>query len=118
MEMNEAEQATTNNITIIGRDAHFKGEISFENNLQIMGSYDGQITTTGNLEVSSEAMVNADIKAGSIIVAGSIQGNLNASDVVELRKTAHIRGDIKCERLIMVEGACFEGRCQVGKEMA
>ncbi len=116
--MNDEKQVSTNGKTIIGRDAHFKGEISFENNLQIMGSYDGQITTTGNLEVSSEAMVNADIKAGSIVVDGSIQGNLDASDIIELRETAHIRGDIKCERLIMVEGASFEGQCQVGKEMA
>jgi len=116
MEMNDTEKATTNNITIIGRDAQFKGELSFEKNLQIMGSYEGQITTTGNLEVMSEATVNADIKAGSIIVAGSIQGNLNASDIIDIRKTAHIRGDIKCERLVMVEGANVEGLCQVGKE--
>ncbi len=114
--MNDAEQATTNDITIIGPDAHFKGELSFENNLHILGRFEGQLTTSGKLEVMSEATVNADIKAGSIIVAGSIQGNLNASDIIDIRKTAHIRGDIKCERLIMVEGASFEGQCQVGKQ--
>ena len=117
VEMNDEKQATTNGKTIIGRDAHFKSEISFKNNLQILGSYEGQITTTGNLEVSSEAEVNADIKAGSIIVDGSIQGNLDASDIIELKTTSHVRGDITCERLIMVEGASFEGQCQVGKAM-
>ena len=116
--MNHVENVRSNASTIISQDAQFKGEISFTNHLQIMGSYEGQITTTGNLEVSSEATVNADIKAGTIIVAGSIQGNMDASDVIEVGKTAHIRGDIKCERLIMVEGASFEGQCQVGKAMA
>jgi len=46
----------------------------------------------------------------------TIQGNLAASGVIELKKTANIRGDIKCERLVMLEGASIEGQCQVGKE--
>ncbi len=113
--MNDAGQATTNDITIIGQDAHFKGELSFENNLHILGRFEGQLTTSGKLEVMSEATVNADIKAGDIIVTGTIQGNLAASDVIELNKTSNIRGDIKCKHLIMIEGASFEGQCQVGK---
>ncbi len=114
--MNDAGQATTNNITIIGRDAHFKGELSFENNLHILGRFEGQLTTPGKLEVMSEATVNADIKAGHIIVTGTIQGNLAASGVIELNKTSNIRGDIKCKHLIMIEGASIEGQCQVGNE--
>ena len=114
--MNNAEQATINDITIIAHDAHFKGELSFENNLHIFGRFEGQLTTSGKLEVMSEAKVNADIKAGDIIVTGTIQGNLAASGVIELKKTANIRGDIKCERLVMIEGASIEGQCQVGNE--
>jgi len=114
--MVDTENVKSNETTVIAQDAHFKGEISFKNNLKIIGSYEGQITTTGHLEVASEANVNADIQVGSISVAGNIQGNLDASDVVELKNTAHIRGDIKCKRLMMDEGASMEGHCQVGKE--
>ena len=116
--MIDIENGKSSETTVIAQDAFFKGDISFKNNLKIIGRYEGQITTTGHLEVAEEAQVNADIKAGSIAVAGSIQGNLDASDVVELKKTCHIRGDIKCKRLMMDEGASMDGQCQVGREMA
>ena len=114
--MNDAEQPTSNGTTIIAPDAHFKGELSFENNLHILGRFEGKLTTSGQLEIMPEATVNADIEAGHIIVAGTIQGNLAASGTIELKKTAKVRGDIKCERLNMVEGAHFDGQCQVGIE--
>ena len=90
--MNDAEQLNSNGITIIGQDAHFKGELSFEKNLHILGRFEGKVTTTGKLEIMSEAAVNADIEAGHIVVTGTIQGNLAASGVIELKKTANIRG--------------------------
>ena len=113
--MNNTEQSQSKNKTIIGRDAQFKGEMSFENNLQILGSFEGKLTTTGKLEISSEAIVNADIEANTVVVAGSIQGNLSVKDLVELGKTAKIKGDIECGRLTMSAGASFEGNFKIGK---
>ena len=115
MEMNNTEQSQSNNITIIGRDAQFKGDLSFENNLQILGSFEGKLTTTGKLEISSEAIVKADIEANTVVVAGSIQGNLLVIDLVELSKTSKIIGDIECGRLTMSAGASFEGNFKIGK---
>ena len=113
--MNHTEQSQSNNITIIGRDAQFKGDLSFENNLQILGSFEGKLTTTGKLEISSEAIVKADIEANTVVVAGSIQGNLLVIDLVELSKTSKIIGDIECGRLTMSAGASFEGNFKIGK---
>ena len=114
--MNDEEQVPLNEITVIASDAYFKGELSFENNLHILGRFEGKLISSGKLKVMSEATVNADIEAGHIVVAGTIHGNLAATDVIELKKTANIRGDIKCEQLLMREGASIEGQCQVGKE--
>jgi len=115
MEMNNTEQSQSNNKTIIGRDAQFKGDMSFENNLQILGSFEGKLTTTGNLVISSEAIVKADIEANTVVIEGSIQGNLLVKDIVELSKTAIIKGDIECGRLTMSAGASFEGNFKIGK---
>ena len=114
--MNDAEQERTNNLTIIAADAYFKGELTFESSLHIKGRFEGKLTTTGELEIMPEAIVNADIEAKHIVVRGTIHGNLDASGgQIDLKKTANIRGDLKCEQLNMLEGASVEGHCQVGK---
>jgi len=101
--------------TIIGTDAKFKGELSFEQSVKILGSFEGRIATKGNLLVASEGTIQADIEAGTVIVEGEINGNVAAEDLVELKESARLQGDLRCERLIVVDGASFIGHCNVGK---
>lgn len=100
--------------TIIGPDAKFKGELNFEKSVRVLGSFEGQITTKGTLEVADGAKVQADVEAGNVAVEGEIQGNLSASDLVELKQSARIQGDIRCNRLVVTDGASFVGHCHVG----
>ena len=100
--------------TIIGPDANFKGELSFEKSVKVLGSFEGRIITNGSLEVAVGGKIQADIEAGNINVEGDIHGNIAASDSIELKKTARLRGDIRCERLTVVDGAAFVGHCEVG----
>ena len=100
--------------TIIGPDAKFKGELSFEKSVKVLGSFEGQITTTGSLDIASGGRIEADIEAGSINVEGEVHGNIAASDSIELKKTARLQGDIRCGRLTVVDGAAFVGHCEVG----
>jgi len=102
--------------TVIGPDAVFKGELSFEKGVRVDGRIEGKITTKGYLGVSQGGKLQADVAAGSIIVEGQVTGNLNASDRVELRKTARLKGDIRASKLLVAEGAAFTGQCQVGPD--
>lgn len=102
--------------TIIGPDAKFKGELSFEKGVKILGSFEGRINTKGNLVVASEGVIQADVEAGTITVEGEINGNVAAQDLVELKNSARLQGDLRCERLIVVDGAHFIGHCNVGGE--
>ena len=104
--------------TIIGPDAKFKGELSFEKGVKILGSFEGRISTKGNLVVASEGSIQADVEAGTITVEGEINGNISAEDLVELKNSARLQGDLRCERLIVVDGAHFIGHCNVGGEAA
>ena len=104
--------------TIIGPDASFKGELSFEKGVKILGSFEGRISTKGNLVVASEGSIQADVEAGTITVEGEINGNISAGDLVELKNSARLQGDLRCERLIVVDGAHFVGHCDVGSEAA
>ena len=102
--------------TVIGPDAVFKGELSFEKGVRVDGKIEGKITTKGYLGISQGGKLQADVTAGNIIVEGQVTGNLNASDRVELRKTARLKGDIRASKLLVAEGAAFTGQCQVGPD--
>jgi len=104
--------------TILSSDTHFKGSLSFEKNLKIEGSFEGDITTTGTLHIGKEAKVKAEIKAGSVYVDGSVTGNIIAHDKIELRGTARLEGDIRAAKLVVEEGAVVAGRCEVSFKSA
>jgi cytoskeletal protein CcmA (bactofilin family) len=104
--------------TVIGADAVFKGELSFDKGVRVDGRVEGKISTKGSLAISQGGKLEADVNAGAIVVEGAIKGNITASDRVELRQSARLEGDIKASKLIVTEGATFQGHCSVGPNAA
>lgn len=104
--------------TVIGADATFKGELSFEKGVRVDGRIEGQISTKGQLAVSQAGKLKADVTAGAIVVEGTVQGNLSSGGRIELRQTAKLKGDIKAAKLLVAEGASFTGHCSVGPDAA
>lgn len=104
--------------TVIGADAVFKGELSFDKGVRVDGRVEGKISTKGSLAISQAGKLEADVDAGAIVVEGSIKGNITASDRIELRQSARLEGDIKASKLIVTEGATFQGHCSVGPKAA
>jgi cytoskeletal protein CcmA (bactofilin family) len=104
--------------TIIGPDAQFKGDLSFDKGVKILGRFEGRVTTKGDLFVAAEGVLQADVEAGTISVEGEINGNIAAQDLIELKNTARLQGDLRCERLVVVDGASFVGHCSVGNGAA
>ena len=102
--------------TILGPDAKFKGELSFEKGMRVMGHFEGKITTPGRVHVAKEAKLQADVEAGGIVVEGEIQGNLSASDRIELKNSARYEGDLRASKLVVDEGAVFSGHVSVGPD--
>ena len=104
--------------TVLGPDASLKGELTFEKGLRIHGRVDGKIQTPGRLHIAREAKVQADVEAGAIIIDGEVRGNLMAHDRVELKQTARYEGDLVATKLVVEEGASFNGHVTVGPDMA
>ncbi len=115
-----AESISTKNddfATVIGPDAQFNGELTFQGGVRIDGKFDGSITTTGKVFVSKSGHLKAEVKAASLALEGKLEGNLTAQDRVELRATGQMLGDVKASKLLVVEGATFIGRCEVGPDV-
>ncbi len=102
--------------TVLGPDASFKGELTFEKGLRLQGKFEGKITTAGRLHVAKEARMQADVESGAIIVEGDVKGNLVAADRIELKQSARYEGDLRAPKLTVDEGACFTGHVSVGPD--
>lgn len=104
--------------TVLGPDASFKGELSFEKGMRLQGKFEGKIQTSGRLHVAKEARMVAEVDAGSVIVEGEVEGNLSASDRIELKASTRYKGDLAASKLVVEEGAVFMGHVSVGPDQA
>jgi cytoskeletal protein CcmA (bactofilin family) len=100
--------------TTIGEDAVFKGELKFEKGVRLLGRFEGQIESKGQLTVAQGASLQGEVNAGDIHVDGEVKGNLHASGKVCLSASASLEGDLTTARLEVADGAAFVGRCVVG----
>jgi cytoskeletal protein CcmA (bactofilin family) len=100
--------------TIIGADANFKGELNFESAAKFLGRFEGSITSKGKVLVADGSRCKATVKAKEVAVEGHIEGNVEATDRVELKPKGVIVGDVTAARMIMAEGASMDGHCRIG----
>ncbi|HWR39222.1 MAG TPA: polymer-forming cytoskeletal protein [Patescibacteria group bacterium] len=99
--------------TLLGKDTTIKGTILAKGTLRIDGNVEGDVTTSGDIVVGETGKLVAQIKARSATVAGTINGNLDIQEKLELLSSARLDGDIKVGKLIIGEGAVFHGACEM-----
>lgn len=103
----------------IGKSVVIKGELSGSEDLYLDGQVEGSILLKGNhLTVGPNGQVKANIDAKGVIVQGKLEGNLRATERVDLRKTAIVTGDIVTQRIAIEDGAFLKGKVDVGKDGA
>ena len=99
--------------TFLGKDASFKGELSFRGTLCIDGKFEGRISTSDTLIIAQDGIIEANIQAGTVICEGLVKGNIVASTKVELRANSNITGDVQSPSLIIAVGAKLDGKCDM-----
>jgi cytoskeletal protein CcmA (bactofilin family) len=103
-------------IATIGKSVIVKGELSGSEDLYVDGEVEGSISLRGqSLTIGPNGRVHANVEARNVIVHGCIDGNIKASDRVELRKSASLSGDISTARVAIEEGAFFKGSIDIQK---
>src|SRR5256712_12340699 len=99
-------------VTFLGKGAQFKGIIHFEGTIRSEGRLEGEIHTKGTLMVGEHAVIEGDISAGTIVSGGTINGNLTATERVQLLPSAVLNGDLKTPFLKVEEGVQLHGTCE------
>jgi len=110
--------ADPTNTTVIGADTHIKGDMTFDSTARILGTFEGKISSKGELQVANGATCRATVDALKVLVDGEVDGNLTARERVELTAKAKMKGDLVSARLVVAEGAAFTGHCTVGPDAA
>jgi cytoskeletal protein CcmA (bactofilin family) len=102
----------------IGKSVVIKGELSGSEDLYIDGTVDGTIELRGNnLVIGANGQVRGSVNGKSVVVQGKLEGNVQASERTELRKTATLVGDIFTHRIAIEEGAYLKGKVDVQKDV-
>ena len=100
----------------VGNGTVLTGETSFQAMLRIDGHLTGRISSeSGTLIVGSSGRVDANVAVASAVISGTVNGDIVATEKLELTRTARIIGNVQTPRLVIDDGAIFEGGCTMLK---
>ena len=98
----------------IGKAVKVNGQIYSKEDLYVDGDVEGTIELHDNrLTIGPNGKVHAGVKAREVVVLGTIQGNVEASDRLEIRKDGRLVGDIHTARIVIEDGAYFKGSIDI-----
>lgn len=104
----------TSSKNVLANDVDIKGTIKFENELIFDGKIEGEIVSdAGSLTIGKNASVHGEVKTKSVVVHGSVTGNISVSERCELKASSQLTGDLKAMRIVIEEGATFIGKSEV-----
>jgi cytoskeletal protein CcmA (bactofilin family) len=117
LRLGEPQPIRSKNVSVIGPTLVFKGELSADEDLVIEGTIEGTIAHhKKNLTIGARGRVKADIHASSVLVEGQLDGDIHSDGLVSLAKGATVNGNINCARLVLQDGARFNGKVVMKKQ--
>src|SRR6185436_12123172 len=101
--------------TVIGQSILISGKLTGDEDLTVQGRVEGELTLTRTLIVEPSGVVKANVAVKNAIISGVVVGNIAATESVELTREGRMVGDIRAPRVIIVDGASFRGRIDMGE---
>ncbi len=95
--------------TIIGSNITIEGELTTDEELVILGTIRGKVSTRDSLVVERGGVVEADVASGPAQIAGSVTGDISSNDRVDLQNGAKVVGNVRATRITIADGAQFKG---------
>ncbi len=97
----------------LDRGTEFTGELRFQDLMRIDGKFKGKIISSHTLIVGDAGEIDAEIDVGTLSISGRVEGVLKASDRIEIHSKGRVYGTLIAPRLIIEEGAIFQGKCEM-----
>lgn len=99
-----------NLVATIGKSIIFKGELTGSEDLEVNGTVEGDVKLPDNtLTIGQSGKVMASVSAKSILIVGKVEGNVTATERIEIEASGIVNGDLRAPRLLVQEGAVMNG---------
>jgi cytoskeletal protein CcmA (bactofilin family) len=105
-------------VTVVGQGAKLEGTVVSAGSLRIDGQVKGQINAEGDVLLSPQSQVEADIRAQNVVVAGRFKGSIAVKGRAELSRGGRVDGDITSKTLVVEEGGVFQGQSIMDQQPA
>lgn len=98
----------------INSDTVIEGSIKARGNLRIDGKLTGTLECQGRVVIGASGVIEGEVKCENAEIEGSLKANITVSDLLSLKSTAKVQGDIVTKKLAIEPGATFSGSCSMG----
>ncbi len=100
--------------TLIAADLNIEGKIEGAGHVRVAGKFKGDVHVEGNLTIENGAKVTGGVRANTVVIAGELEGNVDAAARVELTQTGVLNGDVKAGSLTVAAGSRMRGQADFG----
>jgi cytoskeletal protein CcmA (bactofilin family) len=114
---NKTSNTDGGSVNLIGNGTKIVGDISSNGDVRIDGNLVGNIVTTGKFVLGPNGVIEGNVTSGNADLSGEIKGVVNVSEMLLLKSTAKINGDIVTGKLAIEPGALFTGSCNMGAKL-
>jgi cytoskeletal protein CcmA (bactofilin family) len=108
--MAEKQQAN-GTLSLVGAGTTIEGKVRTDGSMRVDGAIVGDVTAKANVTIGGTGSVEGTVSAANIALAGKVHGTVVASEKLVLESKSVMRGDIRASRLVVDEGAVFDGQC-------
>jgi len=112
--MNKNMESNSSSINLIGAGTVIEGDIRSNGDIRIDGTVHGSVTSKAKVVVGATGLIEGDVNGQNSDVSGTIKGKTTVIDLLFLKSTAKIVGDLVTGKLVVEVGATFTGTCNMG----
>ena len=108
------ENETSGAVNIIGIGTIITGDIQSKGDIRIDGTLKGAVKTSGKVVVGQAGIIEGDVECNNADIAGSLNAKISVAQLLSLKATAKLTGDLVTNKLGIEPGAAFTGHCSMG----
>ncbi|WP_083631252.1 bactofilin family protein [Labilibacter marinus] len=112
--MGKSNETPIHQANVIGPGTKIVGNIETNENFRIDGDIEGNIVSNGRVVIGTKGKVKGEVNCLNAEVEGVLEGKLNVKELLSLKATSKLLGDINTSKLTIEPGAVFTGKCQMG----
>jgi len=103
--------------TVLENDIEFSGSVKLQKPFMIKGVFSGDIYSESAVSIEEEAIVKADLKVDSLVIKGSLEGDVVADNVIRIFPKGKLLGNVISPEVVLDSGCYFTGNCKMTKEL-